>query len=64
MLFEFEGGRLVRRGALLAEDLKAMNEFAFALAASESEVVIGAPRRGENDNATGYAYVYRMGEER
>lgn len=62
-LFSFDGERLVRRGTLLAADLKAMNEFAFALDATDTEVVIGAPRRGENDNATGYAYVYRMKEE-
>ena len=59
-LFAFDQDLLVRRGTFLAADLEPMNEFAFALAATERDVVIGAPRRGENDNATGYAYVYRM----
>lgn len=59
VVFALEDGRLTRHGALLAQDLKFMNEFAFALATTEDAIVVGAPRRGENDNATGFVYIYR-----
>ena len=59
-LFALDGERLVPRAALLADDRGAIDEFAFAVAASATDAIIGAPGRGEKHDATGGAYLFRL----
>lgn len=63
-LYVVENGRWLRKGALLAGDRTAIAEFAFAVAASDREVIIGAPRRNSSATATGAAYIFSHGGSR
>jgi hypothetical protein len=57
-LYARDGGRWTRRAALLAQDRATISEFAFAIAASDTETIIGAPRRNTNVTASGGAYIF------
>jgi FG-GAP repeat len=59
-LFSQEGERWISRGPILASDARPVDEFGFAVAASDRWVLIGAPREGTQGNAAGRAYLYDL----
>ena len=59
-LYARDGGKWTRRAALLAQDRATISEFAFAIAASDTEAIIGAPRRNTSVTASGGAYIFEV----
>lgn len=59
-LYVLDKGSWIRKGAVLAADRATIHEFAFAIAASETDVIVGAPRRNSAATATGGAYVFSV----
>lgn len=59
-LYVRDGTRWTRKAALLAHDCATTSEFAFAIAASGAEGIIGAPRRNTSVTASGGAYIVRV----
>lgn len=59
-LYARDGARWTRKAALLAQDRATTSEFAFAIAADDSDSIIGAPRRNTRVTASGGAYVFRV----
>lgn len=60
VLYTNESGDWRRSAVLLAEDRATISEFAYAIAASDREVVLGAPRRNTSVTAAGGVYVFQI----
>jgi hypothetical protein len=60
LLFLRSGGEWRQRATLLASDRAQISELAYALAADDSTVVLGAPRRNSKNTATGGIYLFSL----